>query len=54
MGCKLKFIYNLVLWIKVYFSIFLLNVNMFGCGKGGKGFGKGGVKCYRKVFWDNI
>lgn len=27
---------------------------MFGCGKGGKGFGKGGVKCYRKVLRDNI
>ncbi|GLT61750.1 hypothetical protein SLA2020_344330 [Shorea laevis] len=27
---------------------------MFGRGKGGKGLGKGGMKCHRKVLRDNI
>uniref|UniRef100_A0A8B9YMM1 Histone H4 n=1 Tax=Bos mutus grunniens TaxID=30521 RepID=A0A8B9YMM1_BOSMU len=27
---------------------------MSGCGKGGKGLGKGGAKCHRKVLRDNI
>ena len=27
---------------------------MSGCGEGGKGLGKGGAKCHRKVLCDNI
>ena len=35
-----------------YFTI--ININMSGRGKGGKGLGKGGAKRHRKVLRDNI
>jgi hypothetical protein len=37
--------------------LFVINnkqTNMSGCGKGGKGLGKGGAKRHRKVLRDNI